>query len=76
MLSNYCSPNATPIPHPSPPHPRQDPLFAPNYRLDVAGFRELTSRRMAAFVKQRFFSVFDYVRDPLKFQVRFTLSVC
>lgn len=33
------------------------------------GFRELTSRRVAKFVGARFFSVFDYVRDPLKFQV-------
>lgn len=47
----------------------QDPLYAPNYYLSMDGFRELTSRRVAKFVGARFFSVFDYVRDPLKFQV-------
>jgi hypothetical protein len=47
----------------------QDPLFAPNYHLPMPAFRELTSRRVQAFVDQRMFSVFDYVRDPLKFQV-------
>lgn len=36
----------------------------------MMGQRELTSQRMAAFVSQRFFTVFDYVHDPLKFQVR------
>ena len=46
----------------------RDPLYAPNYHLSMAGFRELTSQRMAKFVGQRFFSVFDYTRDPLKFQ--------
>ncbi|KAL4422831.1 hypothetical protein ABPG75_009028 [Micractinium tetrahymenae] len=46
----------------------KDPLYAPNYYLSMDGFRELTSRRVAKFVGQRFFSVFDYVRDPLKFQ--------
>ena len=35
----------------------------------MPAFRELTSRRVQAFVDQRLFSVFDYVRDPLKFQV-------
>lgn len=46
----------------------KDPLYAPNYYLSMDGFRELTSRRVAKFVGARFFSVFDYVRDPLKFQ--------
>ncbi|KAL4448859.1 hypothetical protein ABPG77_007576 [Micractinium sp. CCAP 211/92] len=46
----------------------KDPLYAPNYYLSMEGFRELTSRRVSKFVGQRFFSVFDYVRDPLKFQ--------
>jgi hypothetical protein len=63
----------------------QDPLFAPNYHLPMPAFRELTSRRVQAFVDQRLFSVFDYVRDPLKFQVgavpvcaalRCTVPVC
>lgn len=50
------------------PSPLQGPLFAPNYYLSMDGFRALTSQRVAAFVGQRFFSTFDYVRDPLKFQ--------
>lgn len=55
----------------------KDPLFAPNYKLSMDGFRELTSRRVAKFVGQRFVSVFDYVRDPLKFQTALEcLSFC
>jgi hypothetical protein len=37
----------------------------------MAGCRELTSQRMAKFVAAKFFSTFDYLRDPLKFQVGF-----
>ncbi|PSC76022.1 acyl-oxidase [Micractinium conductrix] len=55
----------------------KDPLYAPNYKLSMDGFRELTSRRVAKFVAQRFFSVFDYTRDPLKFQAALEcLSFC
>lgn len=45
----------------------------------MEGFRQLTSKRVAAFVGRRFFSTFDYVRDPLKFQasrVSGCLCVC
>lgn len=48
----------------------QDPLYKPNYYLSMQGFRDLTSKRVGAFVAQRYFSVFDYVNDPLKFMVR------
>jgi hypothetical protein len=63
-------------PYPSSTNP-QDPLYRPNYYLSMAAFRELTSRRMEKFVEQRFFSVFDYKRDPLKFQAALEcLSFC
>ncbi|GAB4820084.1 hypothetical protein N2152v2_007130 [Parachlorella kessleri] len=45
----------------------KDPMYQPDYYLDLAGFRALTSRRMKKFVDQKFFSVFDYTREPLKF---------
>lgn len=55
----------------------KDPLYRPNYYLSLAGTRELTSQRVAKFVAQRFFSVSDYVRDPLKFQAAIEcLSFC
>lgn len=55
----------------------QDPLYRPNYYLSMQGFRDLTSQRVAAFVGRRFFSVFDYINDPLKFQVSwFGRDVC
>ncbi|KAL4857436.1 Acyl-coenzyme A oxidase 3 [Chlorella vulgaris] len=55
----------------------KDPLFAPNYYLSMAGCRELTSQRMAKFVAAKFFSTFDYLRDPLKFQAALeTLNYC
>lgn len=48
----------------------QDPLYRPNYYLSMQGFRDLTSKRVGKFVGAKFFSVFDYINDPLKFQVR------
>lgn len=55
----------------------QDPLYSPNYYLSLAGFRELTSQRVQKFVQQRFFSVNDYIRNPLKFQAALeSLSFC
>lgn len=55
----------------------KDPLYTPNYYLSVPGFRELTSQRVQKFVAQRFFSVSDYTRDPLKFQAALeSLSFC
>lgn len=46
----------------------KDPLYSPNYYLSLPEFRALTSARVKKFVDQRFFSVFDYLEDPLKFQ--------
>jgi hypothetical protein len=55
----------------------KDPLYRPNYYLSMQGFRDLTSKRVAKFVGARFFSVFDYVNDPLKFQAALEcLSFC
>lgn len=55
----------------------QDPLYSPNYYLSLAGFRELTSQRVQKFVKQHFFSVKDYISNPLKFQAALeSLSFC
>jgi acyl-CoA oxidase len=46
----------------------KDPLYKPNYYLSLQDFRDLTMQRVVKFVSQRFFSVRDYERDPLKFQ--------
>lgn len=55
----------------------QDPLYAPNYYLSLAGYRELTSQRVKKFVDQRFFSTSDYVRRPERFQASLeSLSFC
>jgi acyl-CoA oxidase len=55
----------------------QDPLYRPNYYAGLQEFRELTSKRVKRFVTQKFFSVFDYARDPLKFQAALeSLSFC
>ncbi|KAL4517722.1 hypothetical protein Ndes2526B_g02124 [Nannochloris sp. 'desiccata'] len=55
----------------------RDPLYSPNYALSLSGFRELTSQRVGKFVAQRFFSVSDYIKDPLKFQAALeSLSFC
>jgi acyl-CoA oxidase len=55
----------------------RDPLYNPNYSLSLSGFRELTSQRVGKFVAQRFFSVSDYIKDPLKFQAALeSLSFC
>lgn len=55
----------------------RDPLYRANYTLSLAGFRELTSQRVGKFVAQRFFSVSDYVSNPLKFQAALeSLSFC
>ncbi|KAK9843434.1 hypothetical protein WJX81_002331 [Elliptochloris bilobata] len=45
----------------------KDKLYKPNYYLSMYEFRELTLRRLQLFVSQRFFSVFDYLHDPLRF---------
>lgn len=53
----------------TPPH--QDPLYAPVYDQSLADFRDLTLRRLVAYVRAKnergFFSVRDYVRDPRRF---------
>ncbi len=58
----------------------RDPLYSPsvvNYALSLQDFRKLTSERVAKFVAQRFFSVSDYIKDPLKFQAALeSLSFC
>ena len=57
----------------------KDPLFAPNrtHHLSMAGCREVTNARVAAIVSRRFFSVFDYTSNPLKFQAGLEcLSFC
>lgn len=46
----------------------KDPLYKPDYYMPFDDFRELTLRRLQKFCEQRFFSVADYLRDPLKFQ--------
>lgn len=54
-----------------------DPLYQPNYYTSLEGFRELTMQRVVKFVRQGFFSVRDYGRDPLKFQAALeSLSFC
>jgi acyl-CoA oxidase len=54
-----------------------DPLYRPNYYSSLEGFRELTMQRVVKFVRQGFFSVRDYERDPLKFQAALeSLSFC
>ena len=54
-----------------PTHHSQDPLFAPVYDQSLADFRELTLRRLVAYVRAKnansFFSVRDYVADPCRF---------
>lgn len=56
---------------PSPHSPPQDPLFAPVYDQSLADFRDLTLRRLVAYVRAKndksFFSVRDYVADPCRF---------
>lgn len=55
----------------------KDPLYRPNYYLSMQGFRDLTSKRVGKFVGAKFFSVFDYINDPLKFQAALEcLSFC
>lgn len=55
----------------------KDPLYRPNYYQSLEGFRELTMQRVIKFVRQGFFSVQDYARDPLKFQAALeSLSFC
>ena len=55
----------------------KDPLYQPDYSLSLANFRELTSQRVVKFVQQRFFSVSDYINDPLRFQACLeSLSFC
>ena len=54
-----------------------DPLYMPNYHQSLEGFRELTMQRVVKFVRQGFFSVTDYAKDPLKFQAALeSLSFC
>ncbi len=36
--------------------------------MPFGDFRELTLARLQKFAAQRFFSIADYMRDPLKFQ--------
>jgi acyl-CoA oxidase len=55
----------------------KDPLYRPNYSLSLSDFRDLTSRRVKKYVDQAFFSVSDYLNDPLKFQAGLEcLSFC
>lgn len=54
-----------------------DPLYMPNYQQSLEGFRELTMQRVVKFVRQGFFSVMEYDKDPLKFQAALeSLSFC
>lgn len=55
----------------------KDPVYAPEYELSLAGFRELTNRRLAKFYARRFFNIGDATADPLRFQAALeTLSYC
>ncbi len=55
----------------------QDDLFKPNFYLSLMEFRELTLRRLQAFSARGFFSVADYLREPLRFQAALeALSFC
>jgi acyl-CoA oxidase len=55
----------------------QDDIYRPNHYLSLMDFRELTLQRLQKFVAQRFFSVTDYLKDPLKFQAALEcLSFC
>ena len=67
--SSLPSTPSSPPPPPSPPlSTQQDPLFAPAPYLSLADFRDLTLARLTRYVLHgRFFSVRDYVGDPLRF---------
>ena len=55
----------------------QDDLFKPNFYLSLMEFRDLTLRRLQAFSARGFFSVADYLREPLRFQAALeALSFC
>ena len=57
--------------------PSQDDLFKANFYLSLMEFRDLTLRRLRAFSARGFFSVADYLRDPLRFQAALeALSFC
>eukprot|EP01023_Acetabularia_acetabulum_P007532 TRINITY_DN1327_c1_g2_i2.p1 TRINITY_DN1327_c1_g2~~TRINITY_DN1327_c1_g2_i2.p1 ORF type:complete len:625 (+),score=114.18 TRINITY_DN1327_c1_g2_i2:63-1937(+) len=45
----------------------KDPIYKPDYYLDIPQQRELTLQRLKKFASQRFFSVRDYVQDPRRF---------
>ena len=40
----------------------QDDIYKPDYYSSLLDFRELTLQRLKHFVKQKFFSVFDYLQ--------------
>lgn len=55
----------------------KDDLYKPNYYMPFEEFREVTLKRLQKFADQRFFSVADYIRNPLKFQAGLeTLTFC
>jgi len=55
----------------------KDDLYKPDYYMPLLEFREVTLQRLQRFADQRFFSVADYVSNPLKFQAGLeTLSFC
>lgn len=54
----------------------QDPLYQPNYYLDLKGFRDLTSSRMKKFVDQKFFSVSDYTKGERHLQKILCFRIC
>ncbi|CAL5219457.1 g1292 [Coccomyxa viridis] len=45
----------------------KDDIYKADYYLSLLDFRELTLQRLKHFVDQKFFSVFDYLQDPLRF---------
>jgi acyl-CoA oxidase len=54
----------------------QDDLFKANFYLSLMEFRDLTLRRLQAFSARGFFSVADYIRDPLRFQAALEVMFC
>ncbi|CAK0741867.1 hypothetical protein CVIRNUC_001356 [Coccomyxa viridis] len=45
----------------------KDDIYKADYYLSLLDFRELTLQRLKHYVDQHFFSVFDYLQDPLRF---------
>lgn len=55
----------------------KDDLYKPDYYMPFEQFRKVTLQRLQKFADQQFFSVADYMNNPLKFQAALeTLTFC